>query len=93
MRYQQLQQQVTRLEKEGEQNRAENRQLMSHYSAQLKSESRTAGGAIDLVRPYYTELKTYLSNRLKAEELAIKYHQVVRELKNAQVINYINSER
>ena len=39
------------------------------------------------VRPYFTEKKTYVSNRLRAEELAIKYHQVVRDLKNGQVWN------
>lgn len=83
-RYRQLQQQVTKLEQDGEKNRAENRQLMSHYSSKLKAISRTTGAAIDLVRPYYAEQKSYLANRTKAEELAIRYHQTVRELKNAQ---------
>ena len=42
------------------------------------------------VRPYFTEKKTYISNRLRAEELAIKYHQIVRDLKNGQVFLSLN---
>ena len=48
-RYQGLQQQVSSLEKQAEENRLQNRQLMSTYSQKLKSESRNAGAAIDLV--------------------------------------------
>merc|ERR1712046_501370 len=84
VRYQQLQQQLKGLETEAENARSSNRELMNSYSKRLKVQSRKLGQMVDQVRPYFEQKKSYINNKMKADELSIKYHQTIREMKNAQ---------
>jgi len=84
VRYQQLQQQLKSLETDAENARSSNRELMTSYSKKLKLQSRKLGHMVDQVRPYFEQKKSYIDNKMKADELSIKYHQTIREMKNAQ---------